>query len=101
MGGTVHGVVFKGLRHDTGDKADHLRTVVRMACERPDLGPEFMTWLRAFVAESDATLPGHRDAAARPAKASPDPGHPTCEDPGTRPGSAHGLPVSRWAGGSR
>ncbi|MDN0200302.1 UTP--glucose-1-phosphate uridylyltransferase GalU [Streptomyces sp. S.PNR 29] len=48
-GGTVHGVVFDGLRYDTGDKADYLRTVVRLACDRPDLGPEFMAWLKEFV----------------------------------------------------
>ncbi|GGX72902.1 hypothetical protein GCM10010510_16980 [Streptomyces anandii JCM 4720] len=30
-GGTVHGVVFDGPRHATGDKADYLRTVVRPA----------------------------------------------------------------------
>lgn len=49
-GGTVHGVVFDGLRHDTGDKADYLRTVVRPACDRPDLGPEFTAWLKESVA---------------------------------------------------
>ncbi|WP_435212277.1 UTP--glucose-1-phosphate uridylyltransferase GalU [Streptomyces sp. bgisy034] len=49
-GGTVHGVVFDGLRYDTGDKADYLRTVVRLACERPDLGAEFTAWLKEFVA---------------------------------------------------
>ncbi|MDC0770566.1 UTP--glucose-1-phosphate uridylyltransferase GalU [Streptomyces sp. HD] len=43
-GGTVHAVVFDGLRYDTGDKADHLRTVVRLACDRADLGPEFVAW---------------------------------------------------------
>nr|WP_320784463.1 UTP--glucose-1-phosphate uridylyltransferase GalU [Streptomyces sp. CRN 30] len=48
-GGTVHGVVFAGLRYDTGDKADYLRTVVRMACDRTDLGPGFRSWLREFV----------------------------------------------------
>ncbi|MEU5591360.1 UTP--glucose-1-phosphate uridylyltransferase GalU [Streptomyces sp. NPDC020298] len=48
-GGTVHGVVFDGLRYDTGDKADYLRTVVRLACGRPDLGPEFTAWLKEFV----------------------------------------------------
>ncbi|MFF4749803.1 UTP--glucose-1-phosphate uridylyltransferase GalU [Streptomyces sp. NPDC002514] len=52
--GTVHGVVFDGLRYDTGDKADYLRTVVRLACDRPDLGPEFVAWLKEFV----AGLPG-------------------------------------------
>ncbi|QOV41158.1 UTP--glucose-1-phosphate uridylyltransferase [Streptomyces ferrugineus] len=48
-GGTVHGVVFDGLRYDTGDKADCLRTVVRLACDRPDLGPEFAAWLKEFA----------------------------------------------------
>ncbi|MFF0595295.1 UTP--glucose-1-phosphate uridylyltransferase GalU [Streptomyces antibioticus] len=48
--GTVHGVIFSGRRYDTGDKADYLRTVVRLACERPDLGPEFIGWLKTFVA---------------------------------------------------
>ncbi|MGI5441948.1 UTP--glucose-1-phosphate uridylyltransferase GalU [Streptomyces shenzhenensis] len=47
--GSVHGVVFGGLRYDTGDKADYLRTVVRLACDRADLGPEFATWLKEFV----------------------------------------------------
>jgi UTP--glucose-1-phosphate uridylyltransferase len=47
--GTVHGVVFDGLRYDTGDKADYLRTVVRLACDRDDLGPEFVAWLKEFV----------------------------------------------------
>jgi UTP--glucose-1-phosphate uridylyltransferase len=64
VGGTVHGVVFKGVRHDTGDKADHLRTVVRLTCERPDLGPEFVRWLRGFLGELDGARPGHRDVAA-------------------------------------
>nr|WP_030927751.1 UTP--glucose-1-phosphate uridylyltransferase GalU [Streptomyces sp. NRRL S-646] len=49
-GGTVHGVVFDGLRYDTGDKGDYLRTVVRLACDRDDLGPEFTAWLKEFVA---------------------------------------------------
>ncbi|CAM5338602.1 UTP--glucose-1-phosphate uridylyltransferase OS=Streptomyces alboniger OX=132473 GN=galU PE=3 SV=1 [Streptomyces alboniger] len=52
-GGAVHGVVFDGLRYDTGDKADYLRTVVRLACGRPDLGPEFMAWLKEFVTSLD------------------------------------------------
>lgn len=50
-GGGVHGVLFRGRRYDTGDRLDYLRTVVRLACERDDLGPEFTGWLREFVAE--------------------------------------------------
>lgn len=54
-GGPVHGVIFTGRRYDTGDRADYLRTIVRFAVERPDLGPEFLAWLRAFVAETSET----------------------------------------------
>ncbi|MGN5378010.1 UTP--glucose-1-phosphate uridylyltransferase [Streptomyces lasalocidi] len=65
-GGTVHGVVFDGLRYDTGDKAEYLRTVVRLACDRPDLGPEFRCWLREFVAglEDGSTGDGEERRAA-------------------------------------
>ncbi|MFE7528290.1 UTP--glucose-1-phosphate uridylyltransferase GalU [Kitasatospora sp. NPDC057542] len=48
-GGQVHGVLFKGRRYDTGDRADYLRAIVRLASEREDLGPEFRSWLREFV----------------------------------------------------
>jgi UTP--glucose-1-phosphate uridylyltransferase len=51
----VHGVVFSGRRHDTGDRASYLRTVVELACRRPDLGPDFRKWLVEFVATTDAT----------------------------------------------
>ncbi|KAA6224180.1 UTP--glucose-1-phosphate uridylyltransferase [Streptomyces albofaciens JCM 4342] len=51
LGGPVHGVVFKGRRYDTGDRGDYLRAIVRLACEREDLGPEFRDWLRSFVSE--------------------------------------------------
>ncbi|MFC7306189.1 UTP--glucose-1-phosphate uridylyltransferase GalU [Streptomyces monticola] len=51
IGGPVHGVVFKGRRYDTGDRGDYLRAIVRLACEREDLGPEFRTWLRSYVTE--------------------------------------------------
>ncbi len=50
-GGPVHGVVFKGRRYDTGDRGDYLRAIVRLACERDDLGPEFRSWLRRYVTE--------------------------------------------------
>ncbi|MDX3524571.1 UTP--glucose-1-phosphate uridylyltransferase [Streptomyces scabiei] len=46
----VHGVTFSGRRYDTGDRADYLRTIVRLACEREDLGPDFRAWLAAYVA---------------------------------------------------
>ncbi|MGN5631610.1 UTP--glucose-1-phosphate uridylyltransferase GalU [Streptomyces sp. AC154] len=50
LGGPVHGVVFRGRRYDTGDRGDYLRAIVRLACEREDLGPDFRNWLRGYVA---------------------------------------------------
>ncbi|HET7311874.1 MAG TPA: UTP--glucose-1-phosphate uridylyltransferase GalU [Mycobacteriales bacterium] len=50
-GGPVHGVVFRGRRYDTGDKADYLRSIVQIACDREDLGPEFRAWLADFAAQ--------------------------------------------------
>ena len=49
--GGVHGVLFRGHRFDTGNKQDFLRTTVEFACTRPDLAPEFVPWLREYVAE--------------------------------------------------
>jgi len=49
-GEPMHGVVFRGRRYDTGDRGDYLRAVVRLACERPDIGPTFRQWLEEFVA---------------------------------------------------
>ncbi|MFF3645904.1 UTP--glucose-1-phosphate uridylyltransferase GalU [Streptomyces sp. NPDC002564] len=51
VGGPVHGVVFQGRRYDTGDRGDYLRAIVRLACEREDLGPDFQAWLRRYVTE--------------------------------------------------
>jgi UTP--glucose-1-phosphate uridylyltransferase len=63
-GGPVHGVVFRGRRYDTGDKADYLRSIVQMACDRSDLGPEFRAWLAEFAA---ARLPlGDPDVPLQP-----------------------------------
>ena len=50
-GGGVHGVVFRGRRYDTGDRADYLKAIVRLASEREDLGPAFLQWLGDFVDE--------------------------------------------------
>jgi UTP--glucose-1-phosphate uridylyltransferase len=53
-GGPVHGVLFRGRRYDTGDRGDYLRTVIRLAVERDDLGPDLLAWLRTFVQQHDA-----------------------------------------------
>ncbi len=52
-GGTVHGVVFRGRRYDTGDKQSYLQATVRLASARNDLGPDFRAWLRDFVASEE------------------------------------------------
>ncbi|WP_298229972.1 UTP--glucose-1-phosphate uridylyltransferase GalU [Gryllotalpicola sp.] len=49
--GKVYGVIFRGRRYDTGDRLDYLKSIVRIAVDREDLGPEFRTWLREFAAE--------------------------------------------------
>jgi UTP--glucose-1-phosphate uridylyltransferase len=48
----MHGVVFKGRRYDTGDRSDYLKAVVQLAVERPDIGPEFLAWLKTFVSRA-------------------------------------------------
>jgi UTP--glucose-1-phosphate uridylyltransferase len=45
----VHGVVFRGRRYDTGDRLDYLKTVVRLAADREDLGPPLLEWLREWL----------------------------------------------------
>ncbi|WP_131771111.1 UTP--glucose-1-phosphate uridylyltransferase GalU [Candidatus Protofrankia californiensis] len=45
----VHGVVFTGRRYDTGDRVDYLKAVIRLACERPDIGAELYPWLEEYV----------------------------------------------------
>lgn len=52
-GGSVHGVVFRGRRYDTGDRLDYLKAQVRIAVDRPDLGPDLAAWLKEYV----TTLP--------------------------------------------
>ena len=37
--------------YDTGDRADYLRTIVKLACEREDLGPGLREWLEIYVAK--------------------------------------------------
>jgi UTP--glucose-1-phosphate uridylyltransferase len=55
-GGPVHGVLFRGRRYDTGDRADYLKAVIRLAAERDDLGPELLAWLKEFVQENTQSV---------------------------------------------
>jgi UTP--glucose-1-phosphate uridylyltransferase len=48
-GGGVHGVLFRGRRYDTGKKLEYLQTLIQFACERPDIAPEFLPWLRSYL----------------------------------------------------
>jgi UTP--glucose-1-phosphate uridylyltransferase len=50
-GGPVHGVLFTGRRYDTGDRLSYLKTIVQIASEREDLGPDFLNWLKEFTRE--------------------------------------------------
>lgn len=46
----LRGVVFRGVRHDVGDKLGFLKATVQLALERDDLGPPFRAWLTDFLA---------------------------------------------------
>src|SRR5499427_3360490 len=48
-GGGVYGVLFRGRRFDTGNRIDHLRTIIQFACERQDVAAEFVPWLRKYL----------------------------------------------------
>jgi UTP--glucose-1-phosphate uridylyltransferase len=49
-GTPVHGVIYRGVRYDTGLPLGYLQAVVQIACKRGDVGPPFREWLSAFVA---------------------------------------------------
>jgi len=53
IAGGVYGLVFRGRRYDTGDRLDYIKTVVQLAVEREDLGPELRAWLKTFSAGLD------------------------------------------------
>ena len=38
-GTPVHGIVYRGIRYDTGMPLGYLQAVVQLACQRDDLGP--------------------------------------------------------------
>jgi UTP--glucose-1-phosphate uridylyltransferase len=45
----AHGIVYRGVRYDTGMPLGYLQAVVQLASERDDVGPEFRQWLGEFV----------------------------------------------------
>jgi UTP--glucose-1-phosphate uridylyltransferase len=48
-GTPVHGIVYRGVRYDTGLPLGYLQAVVQIAARRPDLGPAFLEWLTNYV----------------------------------------------------
>jgi UTP--glucose-1-phosphate uridylyltransferase len=64
-GGPVHGVVFRGRRYDTGDRLDYLKAVVRLACDRDDIGPDFRAWLDEFTGPEARRRRNGRRSAVR------------------------------------
>ena len=44
----VFGVVFSGRRYDTGDKLDYLKSTIKVAVDREDIGDELRNWLKGF-----------------------------------------------------
>ncbi|CAM3314125.1 UTP--glucose-1-phosphate uridylyltransferase [Stackebrandtia soli] len=46
----VHGIIFRGKRHDTGEPGGYLQTIVELAFQRDDLA-SFKDWLIDFVAQ--------------------------------------------------
>jgi UTP--glucose-1-phosphate uridylyltransferase len=49
----IRAIKFDGIRYDVGIKADYLRATVKLAAQREDLGPEFIEFLREYVAGLD------------------------------------------------
>lgn len=50
-GTPVHGIVYRGVRYDTGAPLGYLQTVVQLASRHEELGPAFRRWLADQVAE--------------------------------------------------
>lgn len=49
IAGPVYGIVYRGPRHDTGDKLGYLKAIVEFGSQREDIGPEFKNWLKSFT----------------------------------------------------
>jgi UTP--glucose-1-phosphate uridylyltransferase len=57
--GGVYGVVFRGRRYDTGDRLDYLKSIVRIAADREDLGPDFRHWLIEYASTLPEQIPAN------------------------------------------
>src|SRR5699024_6643875 len=45
----VYGVMRRGRRYDTGDRADWIKAHLLLRVDHPELGAELTTWIREFV----------------------------------------------------
>ena len=45
----MHGIVYRGVRYDTGLPLGYLQAVVQVAAGRSDVGPAFRSWLTDYV----------------------------------------------------
>lgn len=50
----IVGLKLDEPRYDTGDRLGFLQATVQLAAARDDLGPQFVEWLRTWLAEQDA-----------------------------------------------
>jgi UTP--glucose-1-phosphate uridylyltransferase len=48
-GTPVHGIVYRGVRYDTGMPLGYLQAVVQIACGNPDIGEQFRAWLSEYA----------------------------------------------------
>jgi UTP--glucose-1-phosphate uridylyltransferase len=49
-GGGIHAVIFRGKRYDTGDKLSYLKSVISLALEREEFGPQLRSWIEQHLA---------------------------------------------------
>jgi UTP--glucose-1-phosphate uridylyltransferase len=47
----IHGVLFTGRRYDTGNRLEYVKAVVQFAVRHPQVGADFLCWLREYVAD--------------------------------------------------
>ncbi|MFA9447123.1 UTP--glucose-1-phosphate uridylyltransferase GalU [Egicoccus sp. AB-alg6-2] len=47
----IVGIRLDAERYDTGDKLGFVKATVQLAAARDDIGPDFLTWLRGWLAE--------------------------------------------------
>lgn len=50
-GGPVYGVIFRGRRYDTGDKADWIKANLRLGVEDAAFGADLAAWVKEFAAK--------------------------------------------------